>query len=342
MRARFGKVVALLFFLMVGFAAVCEPEGSAPLRLLETISRPGVQRKWDHFGVDLNGNRLFVASENEPVVEVFDLRTNKLLHIISGFKRPHNILIRDDLNEIFITDGEASELKVFRSDSYNLIDQIGLSIDADPIAYDPDSKLLYIVNGGREAHTPYCLVSIVDTNSRKKLTDIKLDTDRLESMAIEKSGPRLFVNMAGTSEVGVIDRNQRKLIQTWPITAGAANVPMQLDERDHRLFVVTRKPARLVVLNTETGKEVANLPIGIGTDDLAYDPIHHRIYAPSLEGFVAVIEQQNPDSYRLLAKIPTASGAKTAVLLPELNRYYVGVPSRDKQEARLLVFSVGE
>ncbi|MGH9643466.1 MAG: YncE family protein [Terriglobales bacterium] len=332
--------LVLLLFICAN-VGVCAAQDSAPLTLVETISRPGVQRKWDHFRVDLTGHRLFVASEIEPVVEVFDLRTNKLVHIVTGLKKPHNILLRTDLKKIFVVDGEASEIKVLQSESYKLLDRIALSIDADPIAYDPESKLLYVVNGGREAHTPYCLVSVVDTSQSKKLADIKLDTNRLEAMALEKAGDRLFVNMTGVNEVGVIDRQQRKVIATWPITAGAVNSPMQLDEADHRLFVVTRKPAMLVVFDTQTGHEIANVPVGGGTDDLAYDAVHRRLYAPSADGFITVVEQQSADKYRVLGNVPTAAGAKTALLVPELNRYYVGVPSKENQQAGILVFSVG-
>src|SRR6202030_2440114 len=107
--------------------------------------------------------------------------------------------------------------------------------------------------------------------------DIKLDTNRLESMAIENSGSRLFVNMTAANEIGVVDLKKREVVATWPVTAGQENVPMQYDEARHRLFVVTRKPSKLVVLNTDTGKEVTSLSVADYADDLAYDPAHHRL-----------------------------------------------------------------
>jgi DNA-binding beta-propeller fold protein YncE len=345
------KFQAVLLALMVAWAVKSPAQAKAPLRLLQTISLPGVQRHWDHFGVDLKGNRLFAASEDEPVVEVFDLRTNKLIHTITGFKEPHNVLPFPDLKQIFVVDGEASEIKIFEYDSYKLIGHVALSIDADPVVFDQDTKYLYVVNGGREAHTPYCLISIVDTATGKKLADLKLDTNRLESMAIEKSSSRLFVNMTGNNQIGVVDRKKRTVVQTWPITAGQENVPMQYDEATHRLFVVTRKPSRLIVVNTDTGKEVTSLPVSEYVDDLAYDAAHHRLYVPCggnnmehSEGFVTVIEQRGADSYQVIGTIPTKPGAKTARLVPELNRYYVGVPQPGPhnldQGAEILVFEV--
>src|ERR1700730_10634367 len=185
---------ALLAFLFcIGLKAQEKPS----LELVETVSLPGVVGSWDHFAVDLPGSRLFLASEGAALVEVFDLRTTKLIHTIKGFKMPHAIFLRQDLNKLFITDGEASEIKVFDGTSYELVDTIKLTIDADPILYDPTTHYLYVVNGGREAHTPYSLISVVDTDTSKKLRDIKINSNHVEAIVLEKDGPRMFLNITG-------------------------------------------------------------------------------------------------------------------------------------------------
>jgi DNA-binding beta-propeller fold protein YncE len=331
-------------FILVAALACAVPsiaQEKAPLRLTDTITVPGV-RKWDHFGVDIKGNRLFVSSEEEPAVEVFDLRTNKHLQSLTEFKEPHNVLPFPDLKKIYVVDGEASEIKVLDYDSYKLIDRIALTIDADPIVYDQASKYLYVVNGGREAKTPTCLISIVDTTTGKKLADMKLESNRLESMAIEKSGQRLFVNMTGINSIGVVDREKRAVVQTWPVTAGKDNVPLQYDEATHRLFLATRKPSKLVVVNADNGKEVVSLDVADYVDDLAYDAAHHRLYIPGGggAGAVSVVAQRGADKYELVATVPTKPGAKTARYVPELNKYYVGVPAKDAQPAQILVYDV--
>jgi DNA-binding beta-propeller fold protein YncE len=331
-------------FILVAALACAAPsiaQEKAPLRLTDTITVPGV-RKWDHFGVDLKGNRLFVSSEEEPAVEVFDLRTNKHLQSLTEFKEPHNVLPFPDLKKIYVVDGEASEIKVLDYDSYKLIDRIALTIDADPIVYDSASKYLYVVNGGREAKTPTCLISVVDTTTGKKLADMKLESNRLESMAIEKSGQRLFVNMTGINSIGVVDREKRAVVQTWPVTAGKDNVPLQYDEATHRLFLATRKPSKLVVVNADNGKEVVSLDVADYVDDLAYDAAHHRLYVPGGggTGAVSVVAQRGADKYELVATVPTKPGAKTARYVPELNKYYVGVPAKDAQPAQILVYDV--
>jgi len=153
-------------------------QNKAPLRLVQTISVPGATRRWDHFGVDLKRQRLFVTSEEDPAVEVFDLKTNQHIRALTDFKEPHNVLVFPEMNKIFVVDGAASEIKILKYDSYELTGRIGLTIDADPVAYDPASGYLYVVNGGREAHTPYCLISIVDTKSGITLLSYSAQTSQ--------------------------------------------------------------------------------------------------------------------------------------------------------------------
>jgi DNA-binding beta-propeller fold protein YncE len=333
----------ILFSMLVALALAVPSFGqqNAPLKLVKTIDVPGA-RHWDHFGVDLKGNRLFVTSEEEPAVEVFDLKTYEHLKTLSDFKEPHNVLPFPELKQIYVVDGEASEIKILDYDSYKLIGHIPLTIDADPVVYDAASKYLYVVNGGREAKTPTCLISVVDTASGKKLADMKLESNRLESMAIEKSGQRLFVNMTGINAIGVVDREKRAVVQTWPVTAAKDNVPLQYDETAHRLFLATRKPSKLVVVNADNGKEVASLDVADYVDDLAYDAAHHRLYIPGGggTGAITVVAQKGADQYEVIATIPTKPGAKTARFAPELNKYYVGVPAKGAQSAQILVYDV--
>jgi DNA-binding beta-propeller fold protein YncE len=335
------RKVSYLFVLALACAAFSAAQDKAPLHLAKAVTVEGT-RKWDHFGVDLKGNRLFVTSEEEPAVEVFDLKTNEHLKSLTDFKEPHNVLPFPDLKKIFVVDGEASEIKVLDYDSLQLVGHIPLTIDADPVVYDPSSKYLYVVNGGREAKTPTCLVSVVDTASGKKLADITLQTNRLESMAIEKSSQRLFVNMTGINSIGVVDREKRAVVATWLITAGKDNVPLQYDEATHRLFTATRKPSKLVVVNSDNGKEVTSLDVADYVDDLAYDAAHHRLYVPGGggTGAVSVVAQRGADQYEVVATIPTKPGAKTARYVPELNKYYVGVPAKEGQKAQILVYDV--
>ena len=340
------RMLAVLLALPFAWVAKSAAQEKMPLKLVDTIHLPGVHRKWDHAGADLVGHRLFFTSEsNDPAVEVFDLSANKHIKTIEGFKGPHNVLVFPELKQVFVVDGEASEIKVLDYNSYELIKHIPLTIDSDPAVYDSAAKEMFVVNGGREAHTPTCLISVVDVPGGKKLADITLPTNRLESMAIEKSSSRLFVNMTGVNSVGVVDRKARTLVQQWPITAAQENVPMQYDEATHRLFMATRTPPKLVVVNTDSGKEVTSVDIAEQVDDLAWDAVHRRVYAASGgaktgQPAISVVQQKSADDYQLLANVPSVRGAKTGRLVPELNRYYLGVPGTASQEAQIQVYEI--
>jgi DNA-binding beta-propeller fold protein YncE len=340
-REKMKRMLVLVLIVSLTLVVGSQAQDKSPLKLLQTIPLSGLKDgDFDHFAADLDGHRLFLTAEKNKSAQVFDLNTNKLIHTITELDEPHAILYRNDSKKIFIVDGGASEVKVFDGDSYALIGQIKLSVDADSIAYDPTTKLMYVVNGGREAKTPYSLISVVDTDKSKKLRDIKIDSNWVEAIVPEKSGPRMFCNATGKNSVLVLDRTKSSVLANWPLPAGVKqNVAMAYDESDRRLFVTTRNPAKLIVLSSDDGKVVASAPIVDLVDDLAYDPQQKRIYFAG-DGFIEVFEQKDADHYVLLAKVPGSFRAKTAILIPKLNRYYLAVPRHDNHEAEVRVYEV--
>ena len=121
-----------------------------------------------------------------------------------------------------------------------------------------------------------------------------------------------------------------------------ANYAMALDESDHRLFVVTRFPARLLVIDTGSGKTVQKLSAVGDCDDIFFDQARKRIYATGGEGAISVFEQQDPDHYRAVTRIPTGKGARTSFFSEELGRLYVGVRQQGSKPAMIQVFEVNQ
>jgi len=175
------------------------------------------------------GGRLFATPEYHKAVLVFDLKSGKLVHTIGGIEKPHAVLYREDVNRLYVTDGEAGDLKVFDGTTYGLRSSVKLLADADSVGYDSSTKYLYIDNGGGDAHQTYSMLSVVDTTASKKLADLKIDGDTLEAMALEKSSPRIFLNNRAKNQVEVIDREKRELLASWPVTKCKTNVAMALD-----------------------------------------------------------------------------------------------------------------
>src|ERR1700730_7706080 len=335
------RQLLIICALWVALAFSCQGQDHAPLKLLATIPLPGLHDgDFDHFAPDVDGHRLFLTGEENEKVLVFDTNKNQLIHTMEDVKAQHAIRVLKEVKKLFIVAGDAAAVEVYDSDSYKLLGEIKVSVDADSIAYDPASHYLYVVNGGREAHTPYSLISVIDTDSSKKLRDIKIDTNHVEAIVPEKSGPRIFCNLTGKSAVGVLDRNKSRVLATWPLPAGdKLNVAMAFDEADHRLFVVTRTPGKLIVLNSDTGKVVADVAAVGMVDDMAYDAKQKRIYVAG-DKFVDVFKQNDADHYVLLGKIPGSFRAKTGILVPELNRYYLAVPHHENHDAEVRVYEV--
>jgi len=333
------NAIMLSSVLLLGSGA--NAQDPTPLKLAHTIPLPGLKDgDFDHFAPDIEGHRLFLTAEENGKVEVMDTSTNQVIHTIDDLKAPHAILYRKDLKKLFIVDGDASAVKIYDSGNYQKTGEIPVAIDADSIAYDPATKHMYVVAGGREAHTSYSLISVIDTNNAKKVRDIKINSNHVEAIVLEKSGPRMFCNITGQNAVGVLDRNKSTLTATWPLPTGdKANVAMAFDEPDHRLFVATRTPGKLIVLNSENGKVVADLPAVGMVDDAAYDALHKRVYLAG-DQFLDVFEQKDADHYSLLAKIPGSFRAKTGILVPEWNRYYLAVPHHGGKEAEVRVYEI--
>src|SRR5579864_858408 len=333
------RAVILAFLLLLGVAA--KAQDGTPLKLVQTIPLPGLKDgDFDHFAPDVDGHRLFLTAEENGKVEVFDTNTNQLIHTIDDLKAPHAILFRKDARKLFIVDGDASAVKIYNGDNYEKVGEIEVAIDADSIAYDPATNYMYVVTGGREAHTPYSLISVIDTNSEKKLRDIKINSNHVEAIVLEKSGPRMFCNITGQNSVEVVDRGKGTVMATWPLPPGdKSNVAMAFDEAAHRLFVVTRTPGKLIVLNSDTGKVVADVAAVGMVDDMAYDAKQKRIYVAG-DQFVDVFSQKDADHYALLGKIPGSFRAKTGIFVPELNRYYLAVPHHEGHDAEVRVYEI--
>jgi WD40 repeat protein len=214
-----------------------------PLRLIQTLAiPPTVKGNFDHFGIDLKRNRLFATPEDSKAVLVFDLAQGKLLHRIEGIERPHAVWYREDTDRLYVSDGGDGSVKVYDANNYKLLDRIALLKDADSIGYDASRKYLYVDNGGGDVHQSYSMFSTVDTNSNKKIED------------------------KAKNEVVVVDRWKNMIVAKWPITLAKVNVTMALDEQRQRLFVGCRD-GKLVVLDSNTGRELQTLSITPGVDD---------------------------------------------------------------------------
>jgi len=221
-------------------------------------------------------------------------------------------------------------VRIFDGSSFQLLKTLDYGDDADNLRYDSDHKRIYVGYGGGA-------LGEID-NEGGKVAETKLGTHP-ESFQLEKGSPRVYVNLPKARKIAVVDREKHSIIGTWRTGMAFANYPMALDEANHRLFVVTRFPARLLVFDTNTGKIVQSLSAAGDCDDVFYDQARRRIYASGGECAISVFEQQDPDHYKESARIPTAKGARTSFFSPELRRLFLAVRRQGSQSAAIEIFA---
>ena len=310
-------------------------ESTAPLKKMESIALPGISSKFDHLTVDARRNVLYATAEDSHAVLVFDLVNAKLTGKIE-VEKPHAILYREDLNRLYVTDGERGELSIFDAKTLQPLGSVALEKDADSIGFDGSRGYLYIDNGGKDVGKPYSLVSVIDTTESKKVGDIRVEGNTLEAMALDVFRPRMYVNNRATNRIVVIDRWKNTITASWPVTLAKDNVALALDEQHQRLFVGCRSGA-IVIFDSNTGKELQALSIGKGIDDMEFDAVNHRIYAIG-GGRIETFEAIDADHYRSLGAVDTGADAKTGRLSPALNRYFAAVPSSQGGPASIDIF----
>src|SRR5437667_502521 len=298
--------------LIVGSYAVSQDQPGtphrAPLLLVQQIPLPNVGGRIDHFTFDAKRKRVIGAALGNNTVEVVDTFAGRDIHSIAGAANPQGVVYVGEFNKLFVANGADGKLRIYDGDSFKLLNTVDIGEDADNVRYDPAEKKVYVAFGGDEGGG----IAVIDAATGKRLEDVaKLDAHP-ESFQIATSKPVIFANVATKAKVVVIDRATHK-VTDWPLTTGKANYPMALDEADHRLFVVTRKPAQLVALDSESDATVASIPCVNDADDLYYDAGRKRIYVPGGEGYISVIQQNDADHYQPLAKIPTTVGARTGL-----------------------------
>jgi hypothetical protein len=161
-----------------------------------------------------------------------------------------------------------------------------------------------------------------------------------EAFALETGGTRILVNIPNARQVAVADRNKGEVVASWKTDWAFANFPMALDGEHHRLFIGCRMPTRLVVLDTDTGKPVAKLPIGGDTDDVFYDRKRHQLYVVCGAGTIEIIAQSDADTYAPVSSITTNEGARTGFFVPEQDLLFVAVPHRGNQPAEVRSYTI--
>lgn len=320
-----GQCLGWLLPVVFGIAAL-GISGLAPARggppVLERVQkiplRGRAEKKLDHLALDAKRNRLFVANMANRTLDIIDLKEGKWLESVPNQKGIQGVTYAPDRDRIFVGLGVGGYCNAFDGKKYKLLKSLPFPTDADNVRYDPRTGMVYV------AHLEKSL-GIVDAKTLAVKSDLELPGFP-ESLTLERKRPRMYLNTPAPAGVMVFDTEKQKVIKTYPLKRASGNYPLALDEPNRRLFLGCRKEPMVVVMDSETGKEITSVAVPRDIDDLFFDAKRKRLYAACGEGYLAVIRQIDADRYELLEKLPTSKLARTCLFDAEGNRLFLAVP----------------
>jgi hypothetical protein len=304
-----------------------------PLQLEEQIPVPGVAGRLDHFTADAKRKRLFVSALGNNTVEVIDVFAGKVMHSIPGLAQPQGPLYVPGFDKLYVANAEDGKVRVYDGATYALRKTIDFGEDPDNMRYDAASRKVFVGFGEEDGG-----IAMIDPATDERVGEVYKTGGHPESFQVEASGRHIYANVPDAGNVVESIDRKTGAVTKWPLKGLRGNYAMALNEEDHRLFTITRKTPMLVVLNTETGAEVARMQAAGESDDVFFDASRKRIYEIGGEGFISVFQQNDPDHYELLANIPTGIGIRTGYFFTKRDRFYVGVPAKGNEPAEVWTY----
>jgi DNA-binding beta-propeller fold protein YncE len=259
---------------------------------------------------------------------VVDLAAGKALRRITGLSEPQGVAYVPFSDSVFVANAGDGSVRVLRGEDLAPIGRIELGDDADNVRVDT-ARNRVLVGYGKGA------LAVIDPASLSKIADIRLKAHP-EGFQIDDTGTQVFVNVPDAREISVVDLATGST-GSLPTQGAGSNFPMAIDGQAHRFLVVFRSPPSLVALSSQDGHVAAKLDTCGAADDVFVDHKRHRVYVSCGQGVVDVLESDE-QGYRRLARVPTVSGARTSLFVPELDRLFVAVRAGFNEPAAIWVF----
>jgi len=267
---------------------------------------------WDYLNADDATGMLYVS--HGKMVHVVDMKTGKSVATITDVNGVHGIAVAIEFNKGFISNGADDNVTVFSTKDFSVIGKVAVTgKNPDAIMYEPYSKTIITWNGRTSNAT------VIDAQTDKVLQTIEL-AGKPEAAVSDGKG-KVFVNIEDKSEISMINVKTWKVEQTWSISPGEGPSGLALDNENHRLFSATDK--LMVILDSESGKVITTVPTGGRVDGAGFDPGLKRAYASCGEGVLTVVQEENPNTFKVIANVPTQAGARTISVSAETHRIYL-------------------
>ncbi len=291
----------LAIFALTGRAQPTPVDG--PYRVLKT-AKVGGEGGFDYVYADAAGRRLYIARSGPiPRVAVFDLET-----LASAGEIPKTNA-RGVAVDAQSHHGFASSKPVAMWDTATLAPVKTIEVNGRPdgILADGFNQHVYIFS-----HTAPN-VTVIDAKDGSVLGTIDLG-GAPEQAAADGQG-HLYVDLEDKDSVAVVDAATMKVTARYDLHGkGGGNAGLALDAANHILFVACRNPQAMVMLEANTGKYLADLPIGRGCDGAVFNPDTMECFSAQGDGTLTVIKETSPTSFAVEQTVQTMPGAKTLTL----------------------------
>lgn len=334
------RIKGVCFALLTGLLVLpsgCKAQetyGTRFLSLQKVVKLPGVSGRIDHLAVNKAHKMVYMAALGNNTLEVIDLSRGKVVHTIKGLDEPQGVAYLPQANAVFVANGGNGVCAFYDANTYRQKAELDLGEDADNVSYLQGDQTVYVGygNGG---------IALVNAASMKAIGIIRLP-GHPEGFQVDPRTKKIWVNVPDARAVAVLDGKNKKAIDEWRINTPLACFPMAYSSQDHRLFISGRRPSRLLVLDSETGKKIAEQPCVGDADNLFYDAGSKRVLISGGSGYVDIFKQQDADTYTQIAHIATRIGARTSLWVPEWKELLLAVPARNGQPAELLVYKMND
>lgn len=273
----------------------------------------GTPERWDYVVYDTNSGRVYVA--HGPKVTVVDSQNGTLIGTIGGFPGgSHGIGLSTATGTGYTDDGKAGVAVPFDLASLKTEAPIPTAPDADGVVFDPTSKHILVINGDSGS------VTVIDPATNKAITTIDAGGG-LEFGLVDGHG-KFFVDGAEKGEIVRIDTSTNAVDAHWPMPGCVKPHGIAMDMETRRIFATCANQV-MVVVDADTGTNVATLPIGSYTDFAAFDPVRKLAFSSNGDGTLSVIREKDANTFVALQPIKTAVSARTMAIDPKTGRLFL-------------------
>jgi hypothetical protein len=291
-----------------------------PLQFQAKIPLGSVNGRIDHMAFDPLRKRLLIAELGNNSVGVVDLKENKTVHTIAGLAEPQGVAYVQATGTVYVANARDGSVRLYRGDDYAPAGTMELGSDADNIRFDIVAHRLLIGYGDGA-------LAAIDVTRARKITDFQLPAHP-EGFQIGSDRNRIFVNVPSVHAIVVLDAADGTEKSKWSLRE-SGNFPMAIDQANGRGLIVARNPPKLEVYAEQDGAVIASLDTCGDSDDLFVDARR--------PGFIDVFEVRGV-TYERIGRIKTVAGARTSLLVSELDIFLLAVRASITEDAAVWVY----